>query len=84
MESERYLARFGYLASVSACKSNKYFKAKRIRDDLMFNGNMATEEDVSKSTLRITKSLMLLELNWTKSQKEVWNSKVEEAIKKKV
>ena len=43
---------------------------------------MATEEDVSKSTL--TKSLMQMELNWTKLQKEVWNSEVEEAAKKKV
>ena len=28
IESERYLAKFGYLASVSASKSNKFFKAK--------------------------------------------------------
>ena len=37
MESESYLTKSGYLASVSTSKSNKFFKAKRIRDDLMFN-----------------------------------------------
>ena len=35
MPAERYLAKFGYLASVSAAKSNRFFKAKRIRDDMM-------------------------------------------------
>ena len=43
IESERYLAKFGYLASVSASKSNKFFKAKRIRDDLMFNEPLTEE-----------------------------------------
>ena len=32
---ERYLGRFGYLASQSAAHSNRLFKGKRIRDDLM-------------------------------------------------
>ena len=36
--TERYLATFGYLASLSAKRSNKFFKATRIRDDLMFWG----------------------------------------------
>ena len=35
-EAERYLARFGYISSVSASRSNRFFKAKRIRDDMMF------------------------------------------------
>ena len=33
-EAERTLARFGYLASISARSSNKKFTAKRIRDDM--------------------------------------------------
>ena len=37
---ERYLVTFGHIASKSANHSNKRFKAKRIRDDLMF-----TKED---------------------------------------
>ena len=34
LNTERYLARFGSLAAQPAQKSNKLFKAKRIRDDL--------------------------------------------------
>ena len=34
---ERYLSPFQALAGVSATKSNKFFKAKQIRDDLMFD-----------------------------------------------
>ena len=36
LETERYLAKFGYLAFPSAARSNKFFKAQRIRDELMF------------------------------------------------
>ena len=35
LNCERYLAKFGYLASQSSVHSNKLFKPKRIRDDLM-------------------------------------------------
>lgn len=35
INAERYLAKFGYLASKSAQHSNRFFKAKRIRDDLI-------------------------------------------------
>ena len=35
LNCERYLAKFGYLAAQSAAHSNKLFKAKRIRDDLV-------------------------------------------------
>ena len=34
---ERDLAKFVYLAFISAARSNKFSKAKRIRDDLMFD-----------------------------------------------
>jgi hypothetical protein len=37
LPTEKYLAKFGTIASVSAKHSNRFFKAKRIRDDLMFN-----------------------------------------------
>ena len=43
LATECYLANFGYLASISASISNKNFKAKRIRDDLMFS---SVESDV--------------------------------------
>jgi len=37
LEAERYLATFGALASMSARDCNRFFKAKRIRDDLTLN-----------------------------------------------
>ena len=43
---ERYLPSFGLIASESARHSNKKFKEKRIRDDLMFNKG---EEEASRS-----------------------------------
>ena len=36
---ERYLSKFGYLASISAARNSKFFKAKIIGDDLMFDSN---------------------------------------------
>ena len=36
MITEMYLSAFAYLASLSPKRSNKHFKALRIRDDLMF------------------------------------------------
>ena len=48
---ERYLSRFGGLAGVSAAKSNKFFKAKHIWDDLLLHKNMLNEvEEVAKVT----------------------------------
>ena len=35
--TERYFAKFGYLASLSASHSNKSFKAVQIQDDLLFS-----------------------------------------------
>ena len=81
-QHKRYLAKFRYLASISASKSNKFFKAKRIHNDLMFNRQMTNEEDVSKSTRRITKVLNEMEINWTEDQKQIWRNKVEESMKK--
>ena len=36
----------GALAAISAAKSNKFFKAKRMRDDLVFDKNMNESEQV--------------------------------------
>ena len=53
---ERYLAKFGYLDSISVERSSKYFKAKRIRDNLMFDA-LEKKEDIEKSSWQIMKSL---------------------------
>ena len=54
----------GSIASVSAAKSNKFFKAKRMRDDLMFQKEMSAEKDVDRSAKNIIKSLKEMELKW--------------------
>ena len=56
--AERYLGKFGYLASISVCHSNKNSKAKRICDDLLFVGaEIHSDEEVLKSTNKIIQSL---------------------------
>jgi hypothetical protein len=49
LNAERYLAKFGYLASQSAQHSNKLFKAKRIKDDLML---IDSNEDIQKTRVQ--------------------------------
>ena len=83
LRCERYLTRFGGLASLSAAKSNRFFKAKRIRDDLMFETKMNFQEkDVSKSTKDIIEQLM--EKVWTGKQIERLQKKIKDAVEKKV
>ena len=41
----RYLARYGGLVSLSAAKSNKFFKAKMIRENLMLEKYMGAEDE---------------------------------------
>ena len=79
---ERYLSRFGSLAEVSAAKRNKFFKAKRIRDDLMFDNKKMTEDEVEKTTRNVLNKLKSMEVSWTTIQKQAWKEKIEEAIKK--
>ena len=75
---ERYLSRFGALAGVSAAKSNKVFKAKRIRDDLMFDKEMSHgEEEFVKARNNILNHLMSMEISWTADQRRCWKEKIE-------
>ena len=71
LKFERYLVRFHGLASVSAAKGNIFYKAKRIRDDLMLETKMATDKkiDVTTSTIKITNQLKKMERDWTTTQK---------------
>ena len=80
--AERYLAKFGYLASISASRSNKFLKAKRMRDDLMFT--VGGEGRTTKAaTNHLIKALEHLEVLWTDDQKKKWKEKISENIKKK-
>ena len=70
LKCEHYLSRFGGLASVSAAKSNRFYKAKRIRDDLMFDTKMSNDEaKVNKSTRNVIEELSRWRINGRHSKK---------------
>ena len=51
LNCERYLAKFGYLAAQSALHSNRFFKGKRIRDDLVLSDadqNLIVEKSIKR------------------------------------
>ena len=76
--SERYLARFGSLAAQSASHSNKFFKAKRIRDDLtLMSYECATP---LKCNENLFKKLDKREHNWTEKQKALFRNKIKESL----
>ena len=78
---ERYLAKFGYLASISAAR-NKFFKAKRILDDLMLDSNKK-EKDIVKSPHKIIKSLKAMKFTWKKQQETAIKRRTKENMKLK-
>ena len=80
LSCERYLARFGNLASLSAARSNRFFKGKRIRDDLMFQKSMVDEESVTDVTRNIIKELKSMGLKWTDDQKQLWKEKIQKSM----
>ena len=60
LEPERYMAKVGGLAAQSSAHSNRLFKAKRMRDDLLFTKESTTEtksSDFSASQRKIFKEL---------------------------
>ena len=79
---ERYLAKFGYLVALSAQHSNRLFKAKRIKDDLMLTEKYVDE--VVRSTIGALKQLDLMEITWDEKQKEKKKQRLRENIKKRV
>ena len=78
LEPERYMARVGSLAAQSASHSNKFFKAKRMRDDLLF----VKENYVSGSSRfmglhqKIFKKLDEIETKWTVEQRNIYKKKL--------
>ena len=58
------MAKFGHLAAQSAAHSNKLFKGKRIRDDLMLiDGDV--DANIDKSMRETMKSLDEMEVVWS-------------------
>ena len=70
VNTEHHLAKFGYLASLSAAHSNKNFKAKRIRDDMMFDEINTTAADLEIKNKPILNELKEMEVHWTDQQKQ--------------
>ena len=81
--AEQYLSKFGSLASESAHHSKKIFKAKRIRDDLMFNKSEGPTKKFSSKLLKnIFKTLDSMEVEWTLEQRELSKKRIAESMEK--
>ena len=84
LNAERYFRKFDRLATVSAAKRNRFFKANRIRDDLMFVSTMDEQTVRSpQSSKKILDKLDEMELTWTISQREEWRARVAHGLQKK-
>lgn len=86
LNTERHLAKFGYLASQSAARSNRFFKAQRIRDDMVFSSTPSTTETEKVSTkvlLQTAKALDVMEKKWTAAQKAKKKEKIKHNIEKR-
>ena len=70
------------LASQSAKHSNRMFKAKRIKDDLMLTDRQVNE--VEQSTTAILKHLDAMEVTWSNKQKQKKKQRLRENLQKKV
>ena len=70
----------GALASQSAAHSNRFFKAKRMRDDVMFvNQDLHSKDHEvkwSKFEKNVFKQLDLMETDWTKQQKDEYTKRI--------
>ena len=75
------MAKFGYLASQSAQHSNRFFKAKKIRDDLIL---LDTQQEVRQAEIRVLKTLEEVEIMWTQKQKELKKARLKQNLQKKV
>ena len=82
LNAERYLARFGYLASQSAQHSKKLFKARRIKDDLMLPDR--DDSKVVKSANAVLKHLDEMEMTWSSRQKQKKKQRLKENLQKKL
>jgi hypothetical protein len=84
LTAERYFSEFDRLATVSAANRNRFFKANRIRDDLMFVSTMDEQTDRSpESSKKILKKLDEMELTWSTLQRQEWRARVEHSMQKK-
>ena len=79
LEAERYLAKFGALASMSARHSNRFFKAKRNRDDLTLNSEH--HADNPPDTI-IFASLDIMEQEWNADQKALQKARLQDSLAK--
>lgn len=81
LETERYLAKFGYLAARCAAKSNIFFKAEVLRNDLMFETHKQVA-DLERENLKVLKQLKQMEITWTKDQHDQLTKKIKSNLVK--
>ena len=78
-----FLAKFGALASQSAKHSNKFFKAKRIKDDLcLLVANECGDALKENRNIYIYIVLDSMERDWTSEQRELFKVKLKESLRK--
>ena len=66
------MGKVGVLAAQSAAHSNKKFKAKRMRDDLVFVKESENKSsDFTAAQRKVFKELDGMESSWTNQQEEV-------------
>ena len=83
LQAERYLTKFGILASESARHFNRFFKAKRIRDDLMLDDKNERETHLaSVSARKVYKLMDQMETEWTIQQKAIYNQRIQDSLTK--
>jgi len=79
LEVERYLAKFGALASMSARHSNHFLKAKRIQDDLTLNSEHHADNPPDTKTFA---ALDKMELEWNADQKALQKARLQDSLAK--
>ena len=82
LDCENYFAKVGYLASISAARSNKFSKTKGILYDLMLDSNKK-EKDTEKSSNKIIKPLKTIKVTWEKQQEAAFKKRTKENMKNK-
>ena len=78
LEPERYMARVGILAAQSASHSNKFFKAKGMRDGLLFvkESDLSGSSQFTRLHQKIFKKLDEMETKWSEEQRNICKDKL--------
>jgi len=79
LQAERFLVKFGAVASMSARHSNRFFKAKRIRDDLTLISEHHADNPPDTKTFA---ALDKIEQEWNAHQKALQKARLQDSLAK--